>query len=102
MKHFLLEGRHLVPFGDLSHLVPEHHAFLKKGYEDGLFLFSGPQVPPHGGFLVARASSREELDIRLAGEPFVREGKMRFIRITEFQAAQHQDVLTDWFQSAAQ
>jgi uncharacterized protein YciI len=61
MKHFLLEGEHLVSFSELSDLVPLHHAFLQKGYDDGVFLFSGPQIPAHGGFLVARAASREAL-----------------------------------------
>jgi uncharacterized protein YciI len=97
MKYFLLEGKHLVPFKELEHLVPEHHTFLKRGYDEGHFLFSGPQVPPHGGFLVARAKSKEDLDAFLAGEPFVREGKMEFIRVTEFEAAQCQDLLNAWF-----
>ena len=97
MRHFLLEGEHLVPFEELSTLVPQHHAFLQKGYEAGVFLFSGPQVPAHGGFLVARASSRDELESLLAEEPFVKANKMRFSRITEFDAAQCQPVLKYWF-----
>ncbi|OLP54387.1 hypothetical protein BJF92_19295 [Rhizobium rhizosphaerae] len=97
MKHFLLEGEHLVPFSELSDLVPLHHAFLQKGYDDGVFLFSGPQIPAHGGFLAARAESREALDTILAEEPFVKAGKMRFSRVTEFDAAQYQPILQDWF-----
>jgi len=58
MQYFLLEGEHLAPFETFRHLEPAHHAFLQKGYDDGFFLFSGPQIPPHGGFLVARARSR--------------------------------------------
>lgn len=101
MKHFLLEGEHLVPFAELADLVPAHHAFLQDGYDKGLFLFSGPQVPAHGGFLVARAESRAALDAALAEEPFVRAGKMRFSRITEFDPVQHQPVLKDWFGAGA-
>lgn len=100
MKHYLLEGKHLVPFAELEHLVAEHHAFLQAGYDAGHFLFSGPQVPPHGGFLVARAETREALDTLLAAEPFVREGKMVFSRVTEFEAAQYQPGLKDWFATA--
>ena len=97
MKHFLLEGEHLVPFNELEHLVEAHHAFLQRGYEDGYFLFSGPQVPPHGGFLIARAQSLEALNAKLTEEPFIKAGKMRFSRITEFSAAQSQPFLNDWF-----
>lgn len=97
MKFFILEGQHLVPFDQLTDLVPKHHEFLQKGYDDGHFLFSGPQVPAHGGFLVARAESLEALNTLLAEEPFVKAGKMRFSRITEFEAAQIQPFLSEWF-----
>ena len=100
MKHFLLEGEHLAPFETFSYLEPAHHAFLKKGYDDGFFLFSGPQIPAHGGFLVARAKSRQALDALLAEEPFTKAGKMRFSRVTEFHPAQFLPLLKDWFASA--
>lgn len=100
VKYYLLEGEHLVPFSDLADLMPFHHAFLQKGYDEGAFLFSGPQVPAKGGFLVARAPSREALDARLAEEPFVKAGKMRFSRVTEFDAAQYQPSLKAWFEAA--
>ncbi len=97
MKHFLLEGQHLVPFSEMAHLVDEHHAFLDRGYREGVFLFSGPQVPPHGGFLVARAESVDALHAYLANEPFVKANVMRFSRVTEFDPAQYQGFLTEWF-----
>ena|SRR5579871_4719912 len=97
MKYYMLEGRHLAPFSELGELVAQHHAFLQKGYDDGHFLFSGPQIPPHGGFLVARAKSLEALNTLLAEEPFVKAGKMVFNRVTEFSAAQFQPFLKGWF-----
>jgi len=100
MKYFLLEGEHLAPFDEFRHLEPALHAFLQKGYDAGFFLFSGPQIPAHGGFLVARASSRQALDALLAEEPFVEAGKMRFSRVTEFHPAQFQPLLKDWFAGA--
>ena len=97
MKHFLLEGEHLVPFEQLSDLVPKHREFLQRGYDAGFFLFSGPQIPARGGFLVARAESLAELEELLADEPFTKARKMRFSRITEFNPVQHQSILKDWF-----
>lgn len=97
MNHYILVGKHLAPFEQFSHLEPLHHAFLKKGYDDGAFLFSGPQVPPHGGFLVARAESREKLDALLAEEPFVKAGFMEFASVTQFDPVQHQPLLKGWF-----
>lgn len=100
MKHFILEGEHLAPFSTFAHLQPHHHAFLQSGYDHGHFLFSGPQIPPHGGFLAARAESREVLDALLAEEPFVKAGKMRFKRVVEFDPVQHQPLVKPWFAGA--
>lgn len=100
MKHFILEGKHLAPFEQFMHLEPAHHAFLQKGYDSGVFLFSGPHVPPHGGFLAARAESREQLDALLAEEPFVKGGFMEFTRVTEFDPLQYQPLLKPWFHGA--
>jgi uncharacterized protein YciI len=97
MKHFVLEGEYLVPFEEIVPLIPQHRAFLQKGYEAGHFLCSGPQIPARGGFLLARAASREDLDALLAEEPFTKAGKMRFSRITEFTPVQHQPMLNEWF-----
>jgi uncharacterized protein YciI len=100
VKHFILEGEHLAPFATFAHLQPLHHAFLQSGYDHGHFLFSGPQIPPHGGFLAARAETREVLDALLAEEPFVKTGKMRFKRVVEFDPVQHQPLLKPWFAGA--
>ena len=97
MKHFVLEGEYLVPFERFGELVPQHRAFLQKGYDAGFFLCSGPQIPARGGFLVARAESLEKLQELLAEEPYTKAKMMRFARITEFNPVQHQPILKDWF-----
>lgn len=98
MKYFFLEGEHLVPFEQRDpRLIAEHRAFLQQGYDNGRFLLSGPQIPPSGGILIARAESLEELNALLADEPFVKAKLMRFIRIIEFNPVQHQPSLNEWF-----
>lgn len=97
MQHFVLEGEYLVPFEELADLVPTHRAFLQKGYDDGFFLCSGPQIPARGGFLIARAELLAKLQELLAQEPFTKAKKMRFSRITQFNPVQHQPLLRDWF-----
>ena len=66
MKHFLLEGQHLVPFEQRDPaLIAAHRQFLQQGYDQGRFLLSGPSIPPAGGILIARAQSRgDERDAR--------------------------------------
>jgi len=98
MKHFLLEGEHIVPFEKRApELIAAHRQFLQQGYDQGRFLLSGPSIPPKGGILIARADSLEELNEFLADEPYCRAKVMRFSRITEFDPVQHQPILNDWF-----
>jgi uncharacterized protein YciI len=96
MKHFFLEGEHLVPFEQRDpDLIAAHRRFLQQGYENGRFLLSGPSVPPSGG-----AESLDELHEFLAEEPFCKAKVMRFSRIIEFVPVQHQPILRDWFAGA--
>ncbi len=56
MKHYFLEGEHLVPFEERApELIAAHRQFLQQGYDEGRFLVSGPSIPPTGGILIARA-----------------------------------------------
>ncbi|HZP79201.1 MAG TPA: YciI family protein [Pseudolabrys sp.] len=98
MKHFFLEGEHLVPFEQRDpDLIAAHRAFLQKGYDHGHFLVSGPSIPPTGGILIARAESLDELNKLLAEEPFCKAKVMRFSKIIEFNPVQHQPILKGWF-----
>ena len=98
MRHFLLEGQHIVPFEKRApELIASHRQFLQQGYDEGRFLLSGPTIPPKGGILIARAESLEELNGFLANEPYCKAGVMRFSKITEFNPVQHHSVLNDWF-----
>jgi uncharacterized protein YciI len=96
MKHFVVEATYLVPFERIKETIPRHRLFLQKGYDDGLFLCSGPQDPPVGGFLVARAESLEYLQSVFAEEPFQAEGLASY-RITEFLPVKRQPWAEDWF-----
>lgn len=99
MRFFLVHGTYLFPFSELTQLgalAEEHRAFVKQGYDNGDFLFSGPEVPADSGILVVRAESREKLDELMAKEPFIRDGKVRVSRVVEFDPVKHQDVLRNW------
>jgi uncharacterized protein YciI len=98
MKHFFLEGEHLVPFEERApELIAAHRRFLQQGYDEGRFLVSGPSIPPTGGILIARAESIEELNGYLADEPFCKAKVMHFCKIIEFDPVQHQPMLRNWF-----
>ena len=51
-----------------------HNAWLKQGFDDGVFLVAGSLKPAGGGAIVAHATSRDDLAQRVSADPFVAEG----------------------------
>ncbi len=51
-----------------------HKAWLMEGFEAGVFLAAGGLEPGPGGGILAYNCSREELDQRLAKDPFLVHG----------------------------
>ena len=55
-------------------LMEAHNAWIKRGFDSGIFLLVGSIQPSAGGAILAHSVSREELEIRLKDDPFVSEG----------------------------
>lgn len=66
--------------------LQDHIAWLDRQYADGVFLASGPRVPRVGGVILAGGLSREDLDRRLAEDPFQGLGLAEYA-VTEFVAS---------------
>jgi uncharacterized protein YciI len=98
MKHFIVEATYLAPLDKIREVTPEHRAWLQKGYDAGLFLCSGPQDPPVGGFLVARAPSKSALETMFAEEPF-QAGQLASFTFKEFHPVKRQPWTEDWFKA---
>jgi uncharacterized protein YciI len=67
---FLLISKYLVGIKEVEGRLPQHGAWVEKGYEDGRILLSGRLVPPEGGAIVARGDDREEVEKWIEGDPF--------------------------------
>lgn len=50
-----------------------HKAWIKQGFDDGVFLLVGGLQPNMGGAVMAHNVSRDELDARVRDDPFVAE-----------------------------
>jgi uncharacterized protein YciI len=48
-----------------------HNAWIKRGFDDGVFLLVGSLKPNRGGGIVAHATSLEDLQSRVSADPFV-------------------------------
>lgn len=51
-----------------------HNAWIKSGFEDGVFVLVGGLQPSLGGAIIAHGASRAAIEARVQDDPFVREG----------------------------
>ena len=97
MKYFFVELTYAVPFETLSPVVAEHRAFLQTGFDRGMLLISGPQVPRIGGFSVAKAPSLETLQEFFAEDPYQKKHLAEY-RFVEFDPVKRQPFLENWIE----
>jgi len=67
-------------FADASRAAPfmdGHNAWLRRGFEDGVFLLAGSLQPKAGGVILAHGVSAEAIAARVQEDPFVAEGVVR-------------------------
>ena len=50
-----------------------HKAWLKRGFDDGVFLLAGSLEPGLGGGILAHNTSLDDLQVRVNDDPFVTE-----------------------------
>jgi uncharacterized protein YciI len=74
-----------------------HKAWLKRGFDDGVFLLAGSLQPNLGGGIVAHGTSREDLDRRVGDDPFVAENvvKAEIVEMTPSRADDRLAFLVD-------
>lgn len=56
-----------------SQFTEDHKAWLKRGFDDGVFLLAGSLQPSLGGGIVAHNVALPALQIRVNDDPFVAE-----------------------------
>ena len=56
-----------------ARLMDGHKAWIKRGFDDGVFLLVGNLQPGLGGGIVAHGASLSDLQDRVAQDPFVTE-----------------------------
>lgn len=57
---FIINVEYTQEFSKVQEVLPLHREFLKKGYEAGFLLASGPKNPKTGGVIVGKFSSKDE------------------------------------------
>lgn len=54
-----------------SQFMDAHNAWLRSGFDDGVFVLAGSIRPGAGGTIIAHGCSLAELEARVAADPFV-------------------------------
>jgi uncharacterized protein YciI len=54
-----------------------HKAWVKRGFDDGVFLLAGSLEPDLGGGILAHNTSRADLERRVNDDPFVAENVVK-------------------------
>lgn len=58
---------------EASRLMQDHNEWIKRGFNDGVFLLAGSLQPNLGGGIMAYNTSLRELQDRVNSDPFVAE-----------------------------
>ncbi|WP_417680144.1 YciI family protein [Roseibium sp.] len=70
-----------------------HKAWLQRGFDDGVFLLAGSLQPGVGGGILASGGMLEEIEARVAEDPFVAENVVT-AEILDMAASKADDRLT--------
>ena len=57
--------------GQAGQFMDDHKAWVKRGFEDGVFLLAGSLEPGLGGGILAHNTSSQDLQTRVNADPFV-------------------------------
>ena len=86
-------------FADNRAKAPEfmdaHKAWIKQGFDDGVFLMVGSLQPNMGGAVLAHGVPRDDIEARVNADPFVVEGIVtaEILEISPARADQRLDFL---------
>lgn len=60
--------------GKAGQFMDGHKEWLKRGFDDGVFLLAGSLQPGLGGGVLAHNTTLADIEARVKGDPFVAEG----------------------------
>ncbi|WP_035339953.1 MULTISPECIES: YciI family protein [Dickeya] len=85
---FIISLTYTAPMDEVEGFLESHVTWLKRGYEQGLFIASGRKNPRTGGVILARSIERAVLEDFLKQDPF--QAVARY-EVTDFQPSMTSD-----------
>ncbi|WP_334089904.1 YciI family protein [Helicobacter typhlonius] len=87
------------PLEEVLQKLDEHRAYLKKGYDAGILLASGPRVPKDGGIIIGRFESKAAAQEFSKSDPYTLHNLARY-EIFEFEPVLHSTLLENFVQDS--
>ncbi|WP_104722069.1 YciI family protein [Helicobacter mesocricetorum] len=79
----------------IDEILPSHREYLKKGYESGNLLASGPQDPRVGGIIIGCFADKKEAKAFTQNDPFCLKNAASY-EILEFNPVLHHQSLKEF------
>ena len=68
---FVIKLTYTKPLDQVDAFLSDHKAWVKQGFDEGIFLLSGGLRPRTGGLLLALGNDRQAIEERVSKDPFV-------------------------------
>ncbi len=82
---------------EIELILPKHRDFLRKGYESGNLLASGPQNPKTGGIVIGTFDSKESAETFFKYDPYA-QNEVATYQFLEFTPVLHSTILKDFLE----
>ena len=86
MNLFIISLSYKAPLTEVDQYLAGHNQFLRKYYENGTFVCSGPKIPRVGGVILCKSDSVDSVMTIIAEDPFSINNVADY-EITEFSVA---------------
>lgn len=80
---FVIDLKYTAPLDQIDPLIKSHVIFLENYYSNNTFIASGAKVPRDGGVILAKAKSKDEINLLLKEDPFYKNNVATYT-VTEF------------------
>ncbi|MCF8480682.1 MAG: YciI family protein [Rhodospirillum sp.] len=93
---FVVDLSYKVPMETIQTVLEAHMGFVRRCYDAGVFIASGPKEPRTGGVVIAKARDEASLWTLLAEDPFVIKDMVE-MTLTPFHPSRVEPgALADW------
>ncbi|MGD9595368.1 YciI family protein [Wolinella succinogenes] len=92
---FVITVTYTKPLDIIDAILPEHRAFLQKGYEAGILLASGPMNPRVGGIILGIFKDTKEAMEFTAKDPYAKNNAASY-QVVEFTPVKHAEFLKEF------